>query len=785
MKNLLALAFTALLLIPAVTQAKLKKLNTPDKTVAVELKIGDKFYAESYFYTAAEYYKDAVRQDSTNRYATFWLAMSLLEARDYENAEVFFARFYSIKPGDNKTNSKKWELENEILFNKGEYYYGQVLHRNGKYDEAIEQLSKFAKQYAPKDQNDQLKKLAEMEIEGCNFAKTAPKGRVKIRNAGPGVNHAYNDDAAVSAGENVMYYTSTGSNDTLVFVEGDAKPMPMYKIMKSTYANGQWGKGKPVDNADINEKGYNVGNGSFNQAMNRFYFTKCLDMEDERSLCNIFVADYNHGVFSNVQRVSEPANSKEKYTATQPAVRTADDGTEIIYFSSDRPGGSGGMDIWYFKRLENGQFTDPQPVVGPINTPGDEVTPFFDNGTKTLYFSSDALPGMGGFDIFKSTENPDLTWSAPVNMGRGINTGADDLYYSISPDPAAGFLSSNREGSVPLNGIKTASDDIFSWGTYRYAVKGIVFIGDENGGPLAGATFKLYKKLKNDDKVLVANDSTSALGALGTMGEGTYFFRLSPESDYSIEVDKEGYQPKTEDITTKGLPEEDDTFTHNMIMQKSAAIAKGRVLEDGKGTPVVGATVELIEKFGNGMEKSLSTTKSTPYYSFSVDLGKDYKLVARKEGYFTKTTDLSVSASPVDTVRKDIFMVKLEMNKAYKLANVLYAYDKADLTESSKLVLDTLYQIMIENPTFIIELSSHTDGKGGDEYNMKLSQERAQSCVDYLISKGIAADRLVAKGYGKTRPIAPNTFPDGRDNPEGRALNRRTEFAITGIKKEQ
>ncbi|RMG83714.1 MAG: OmpA family protein, partial [Bacteroidetes bacterium] len=93
----------------------------------------------------------------------------------------------------------------------------------------------------------------------------------------------------------------------------------------------------------------------------------------------------------------------------------------------------------------------------------------------------------------------------------------------------------------------------------------------------------------------------------------------------------------------------------------------------------------------------------------------------------------------------------------------------------------TLYKILVENPKIIVEISSHTDSKGDDEYNMKLSQRRAESVVNYLIKKGIEKERLHAKGYGETKPIAPNVNPDGSDNPEGRAKNRRTEFKIIGI----
>jgi OOP family OmpA-OmpF porin len=115
------------------------------------------------------------------------------------------------------------------------------------------------------------------------------------------------------------------------------------------------------------------------------------------------------------------------------------------------------------------------------------------------------------------------------------------------------------------------------------------------------------------------------------------------------------------------------------------------------------------------------------------------------------------------------------------LEGILYDFDSANLTQSAKESLDTgLYPIMIENPQIVIELSSHTDAKGSDAYNLKLSKERAKSVVDYMISNGIDSRRLTDAGYGESKPIAANENPDGSDNPEGRALNRRTEFEIIG-----
>lgn len=790
MKKTLTLTLFALILSTTISFAQ--KNRVPSKRPGTELKIADNFYAQSYFYTAAEYYKDVVRDDSTNRYAHFWLGMSLLQARDYENAEVFFSKFYDIKPGP-KTKTKKWEEEDRVLFNTGGYYYGQILHRNGKYDQAIEYLNKFKKAYTPKNDKDNLLKLADLEIAGCEFAKTAKKAKVKVLSAGPGVNKSYTEASPYGIGEEELYYSSLkvdgkSSGDTLIFFNG-TKSKRFYNIYRSVKEGNEWGKGKAIENADINEDGFTIGNGTFNKAANRFYFTKCLEVDDDRPLCNIFVADFSNGKFSNVQRLPEPINEKEKATSTQPAVRTSDDGMDIVYFASDREGGPGGMDIWYFLRTQNGEFKGPKILKGSINTSGDEGTPFFDDSTKTLYFSSNGHPGFGGFDVFKTEEQSDLSWGDVVNVGSPVNTGADDLYYSRSTDQTNGFLVSNRLGSVPLNGIKTASDDIFYWSNFKYAVQGMAFKegGDDGGVALKGATFKLYRKLEDGTKVLVGVDSSSRSAKTSGGADskaGYYFFKLAPETDYVVEVEREGFQTKAESITTKGLPGE-DTLQNNVSVRKGAYVLKGLISEEGKNEGVKDAGVELIEVYPNGMEKTSYFVKSDPYYFFDLEMDKNYKVIVRKNEYFTKTIEVNTHGlGTIDTVRKDIAIAKLELNKTYTLQNVLYEFGKATLTENSKLVLNNLQQIMTENPSFIIELSAHTDAIGSDKDNMKLSQARAESCVKYLVEKGIAKDRMKAVGYGESKPKVPNQTEDGKDDPAGRAINRRTEFQIIGLKKD-
>jgi OmpA-OmpF porin, OOP family len=173
-------------------------------------------------------------------------------------------------------------------------------------------------------------------------------------------------------------------------------------------------------------------------------------------------------------------------------------------------------------------------------------------------------------------------------------------------------------------------------------------------------------------------------------------------------------------------------------------------------------------------------TDESGRYNFSVTTNRNLKLSAEKDKYFTKIVNYNYEdLAKKDTLfSPDICLTPFEVDKPIVLKDILYEFDKADLTAESRVKMEYLYTIMQDNPNIQIELSAHTDSKGVDIYNLDLSNRRAKSCVDYLVSRGIAADRMTSKGYGETMPIAPNTLANGKDNPEGRALNRRTEFKV-------
>jgi outer membrane protein OmpA-like peptidoglycan-associated protein len=178
------------------------------------------------------------------------------------------------------------------------------------------------------------------------------------------------------------------------------------------------------------------------------------------------------------------------------------------------------------------------------------------------------------------------------------------------------------------------------------------------------------------------------------------------------------------------------------------------------------------------------TTTGDGNYSFTLDEFQPLKAVASVSGYsngslpfYTPQDEESeLLINPAICLVKDVPAVE----EVVVMDNVYYDFDKAILKTASHASLDKLVEMLNAHPDMVIELSAHTDNKGNETYNQRLSEARAQACVNYLISKGIDKNRLQARGYGSTQPIAPNTNDDGSDNPEGRQQNRRTEFKVLG-----
>ncbi|MCB0509460.1 MAG: tetratricopeptide repeat protein [Bacteroidetes bacterium] len=586
----------ALLFLSALNSALFAQI---DKEKAIkprhELKIADLLYAQSHYYSAIEYYKEVVRQKPENRYAKYWLAMSCLKASDYENALRFFKGFDEHAFGP-KEKMKRVEKENLEIYGLANFYYGVAMKHNGMYDEAIEKFNKFKQVYTLEDKEDWSKK-ADNEIAGAEWALANPNNRkVKVKSLGDLVNSAYEEANPIAIDDTTIYYTSLNEND-LVFVDRK-KDMPMYHIYQSKKVDGVWQKGKKLPDTFQDEK-FGTGNAALSEDGNRMYFCKCFNNEVDEIICNLFLSEKSKNRWSEPVKLNEEINSP-KYTTTQPTVRTSGDGMEIVYFVSDREGGVGGMDIWYFIRTARGDFKGPRLLGGGINTTSDELTPFYDNTENLFYFSSNGHPSIGGFDVFVCHEDEDLGWSDPKNVGKPINSTADDIHFVREAGKTSGFIASNREGTTLIKG-RYKGDDLFYFEDFKYGLEGFVFKSDENGeAPLEGAMVRLYTTDPEGNDVLVEELANV---------KDSYFFDLKPDREYKVEVLKTGFNSSFEYVSTMDLPYE-DTLNQNLRVDKSAVMLKGSLYDDTDSLldkKLDNAIISLSVVLDNGKLRNLLT----------------------------------------------------------------------------------------------------------------------------------------------------------------------------------
>jgi len=603
-----------------------------------------------------------VKDHAQDAQAKALLGTSYMEIRDYERAQHMFLQAY---------NTDKLKAPEAL------YYHALMMKSNGQYDSARINFQRFKKEY--KGEEKKLKKLASREIVFCDSVVRIIGSEFKIV-----IQHLDSSVNKVNTEDDVIVFTSLRTEKEEYIIEDDTAGGIKRKLYFAARVGNEWEFISEYA-ANLNHPDYNTGNACFSPDRQRIYFTRCKLNYLEKMVCAIYVSQKEGDGWSEPVKLPKEVNSP-KYTSTMPAV-TLDPvkGNDVIYFVSDRKEGRGGLDIWYtVYDKKNKKYKAPKNAGSKVNTSQDEISPFFDNETRTLYFSSDGLGGLGGFDIFR-TKGDGKKWTGSENIGQPINTGADDIFYTISTNRGEGFFVSNRKGGNALKN-KTCCDDI-------------------------------------------------------------YFYK---HSEYIR-------------LTLAGNISE--------LLDKSSVVSN--------------ATIELYIIDKKTKEKFLvktMTSDSLGNYKTQVDAGQDYFLVVKKDDFLGTSEDVStIGITNSQEINKDLQLIK-KPKEPIHIPNILYEFDKSNIMEASKISLDTtVLRLMENNPELIVEIQSHTDNKGSDAYNMKLSQKRAESVVSYLIKKGIDAKRLKAQGYGESNPIVPNEHPDGSDNPDGRARNRRTDFKIIGV----
>lgn len=703
-------------------------------TVAVALHAQDRlkrkadaYYDKLSYELAIPYYEHYLKK-KTDDQATMRLAQCYRLTHDYPNAAKWYDKVILISNHP------------PISY----FYYGHALLQTGDLENAKDMFSEYAKLF-PEDPR------------GVNFMQAIAKRDQLMEDSARKVvthlpfNSSYADFGTYPYQEGIII-ASAREVGLPVRQSFNWLDTPFLNFFWTNYKkdSSHWEKPDYIK-GDVNTR-YHESNFTMAKGATEFYFTRNNFVEKQKGKSQegviklkLYKGTINGLETSNVEEL--PFNS-DQYSCTHPSI-SADGKT--LYFVSDMPGGEGGKDIYYVTKEGNGWSA---PVnVEAINTPGDEVFPYV-HPDGTLYFSSDGHPGLGHLDIFSVKPGGNMQ---AENMGYPINTAYDDFAFYLAEDHQNGFLSSDRPGGE-------GGDDIYKVQLMLPALE-IIVMDSIADLPIIGAKLTVTD-MTNNSRYDLVTDST------GKARIETYF-----EHTFEIVVETEEFE--TRQVAASTFPEADERlFTKQIDLSSPPPSITAIVIDEETKKRLVGAEVEVIHLRVN--EKDYRKTDANGRVHLRLDPFTYYEMNVRYPGYLAYSQRVSTTKAQFegDTIIP-LRLEKIVFNKPIRLENIKYDFDKWTIRADAYNDLLYLADLMKKNPTIIVELGSHTDSRGSDEYNESLSQKRANAARYFLVDQGIDPTRIKAKGYGESQPS--NCCMDGQNcSEEEHQRNRRTEFKIIG-----
>ncbi|MBU3680968.1 MAG: cell envelope biogenesis protein OmpA [Flavobacterium sp.] len=592
----------------------------------------DKLYNRYEYVAAADEYLKLVEKGKGDGYIYNQLA------------DLYFNMFNTVEAAKWYEKAVETNQDPEIY-----YRYAQMLKANGKYAESNVQMQKFAS-LVPADTR------AISFNENPNYIPRLLDKQKMFDVLGMEISSDKSEFGAVLY-NNLFYFTSARSGSRKDYGWNKEPYLDIYKAdynddgtitnaLPITQLNSKYHDGPITISADGNTAYF--GSDSFRES--EFEKDKAKKLKLGRN--NIFKSVKEGDKWGKV--ISLPFNSTE-YSTSNPSLSR--DG-KTLYFSSDMPGGLGGVDIWKAAINEDGSFGAPENLGSKVNTAGYESFPFIADDNATLYFASSGHPGLGGTDVFQIN----LSSGDATNLGQPVNTEKDDFSFSFNKDKNLGFFSSNRNG--------------------------------------------------NDD-----------------------FFKAIP----------------------------------------ICAVPVTTTVTDAKtGAILVNASVAIVDEKSNVIATEMSNDKGEVTYK--VECNKSYTIQASKDGYESNTFGVAKSKGESVAVAAALKPIEVIITETEIILNpIFFEYNKSNITKEGAFELDKLVQVMKANDKLVVLAKSHTDNRGSDVYNLNLSDRRAKATVQYVISKGIAAERISGKGLGETE-LKVNCGEQCTE--EQHAQNRRSEFLI-------
>ena len=603
-------------------------------------KKADNLYDRLAYTDAAQAYQKVLKKGTTDVYVFERLANCYYFINETKKAEMYYKRV-----------AKSKDANPEAIYN-----YAQTLKANGKFSDYNTWMKNFAK-LSPNDTR--VKEF----MKNPNYIPKIMDDMARYTATNmEDINSEYADFGGIVYGKD--FYFASGRNTSRKTYQWNEEPY--LEIYKATNVGGTM-KNAELLNGDVNTK-YHESNAVISADGKRMYFDRNDYFEGDYdksangiNQINLYYAENIDGKgWSGV--VSAPFNNNE-YSTGHPAL--SQDG-KTLYFVSDMPGGKGGSDIYMVAINSDGSLGTPERLGDNINTEGKELFPYIDSN-GTLYFSSNGHMGIGGLDVFYAEAQGD-GFDVVNNLGKGVNSSADDFAYKYDPTSQSGYVSSNREGGM-------GSDDIYMVEAVEIPCEVTI-------------------------AVLVINENTNAA--------------------------------------------------------------------------VAGARVDLYDTMGNRLSTKTSNVDGMVSFKAACDQAHEVQgVLADFESNASKVApanDQKVSATiALKPIEEIIVEDQIVLNP------ILFDLDKSNIKAQAAFELDKVVAVMNKYPEMVIAVGAHTDSRATDAYNLRLSEARAQSTVQYIISKGISGKRISGKGYGESQPKV--SCGDNCSEADHQ-LNRRSEFTI-------
>ena len=641
--------------------------------------------------------------------------------------------------------------------------YAQSLQSTGNYEKALEQYNNFTKINASANQvvSNQINALQHID----NYKS---QNRFSLKNLA--FNSPQYDFAPTVYKEGLIYTSSKDASKAIQKVS---------TWTGTTFFDTYYTKGTKVDFTKksgifLNDKNTKLHDGviAFLPNQEQFYYTRNNFTIGKSKTAKKFKPTQNM-YLTTLDGKNETAFefNSDDYNVGQPTL-TADGNT--MYFVSDMPGGLGGKDI-YVTHKKGEQWSTPKNLGNKINTAGDEMFPFIYKDGKSLYFASNGHGGLGGLDIFRTTINESGTVGNVRNMESPINSSYDDFGLAYGSDRQVGYFTSNRTNGKGL-------DDIYAFEDAGIYYEGVVVDADTKQ-PICESTVQLL-----DNSEVVDNYKTDC--------KGDFVFDALTSKKYCINATAQGYFANTNTCRTIENIAIGETITDTIFMRKAKPLGVSVQVQNAESKQnVPNAKISIHNSCTEKIETIVTNNKGEVCFEVKCDCNYNLEIsannytsnqinyVPKNDCETLKSCDekngkvITATLTPIKKVKVEDIFDNISADGYIELKGIYYDLNKWTIRKESEIELNKLLTFLDGNPEAIVEIASHTDSRGSNAYNQKLSQQRAESVVTWLVEHNIKKDRLFPKGYGETK--LKNKCADGvKCTEEEHQLNRRTEFKV-------